>query len=466
MVPAAEGGGWIKPPTSFRRFCASWRVYLKDRLAHPRAEAYWPECLAVDRMSRDELQSLQGKRLEDLLLHAVSHVPFYRRWAAQAGWRKGDPLRLEDFPIVSKEDFRREPEAFQSERFPLSRMRTVATSGTTGEPFRFRELRDGADYNYCCLWRGLGRFGLRPGQRRVLLWGVNPRAEWTAARRGLHRIRTTIRDHLNNTLLINANAMEGQSLPRALEQAEAFGPVYMHGYASVLYAMSRELLSRGRSWGGRPLAAVVTESEKLYDFQRRSMEKAFGCRVIEHYGCLELGMIAQQDPQGVMRIHEDRCMIEQLDGGEMLATHLFSHAYPFIRYRNGDLIQMDGAVAPGLPYRGLSRIDGRLADLMPVKQGGCIHPFAIATVMERYLDYVRSYQVHQVSPERFIIRYVPEGMLPEDAAKGLVAEIVEIVGRNVAVELRAVERIATTAAGKHRWMISDVAGAALERAEK
>jgi hypothetical protein len=43
---------------------------------------------------------------------------------------------------------------------------------------------------------------------------------------------------------------------------------------------------------------------------------------------------------------------------------------------------------------------------------------------------------------------------------------VEIVGRNVAVELRAVERIAPTAAGKHRWMISDVAGAALERAEK
>src|SRR5262249_45691708 len=146
-------------------------IRIKDRFIHPYTAGYWPQCLSVDRMDRGQLMELQQNRLRELMQHAIRHVPFYRSWAHQAGHTPEKLPPLSAWPIATKDLFRANLEAFQSEVFPLEEMSLAKTSGSSGEPFLLRVHRSATDYSYACLWRALRRHGLRPGDRRVYVWG-------------------------------------------------------------------------------------------------------------------------------------------------------------------------------------------------------------------------------------------------------------------------------------------------------
>ena len=90
-------------------------------------------------LGRDELESLQRSKLQQLVEYAYQYVPYYRRTFDQAGFHpddlRRDPNSLRKLPILTKAIIHEnladmqttEPERCQQ----LSR---VATSGSTGHP--------------------------------------------------------------------------------------------------------------------------------------------------------------------------------------------------------------------------------------------------------------------------------------------------------------------------------------------
>ena len=282
-------------PKSYAAFCRNLRISLKDRFIHPNTAGYWPHCLSVDSMDRAQLLELQENRLLKLMQHAICNVPFYRQWAQQEGHTSKNPPPLTAWPIATKDLFRADPGRFQSEAFAPKEMSLAKTSGSSGEPFQFRVHRSATDYSYACLWRALSRHGLRPGDRRVYVWGRSFLFNSTAAEIRRARLRQNIRNWLNNTLAINAYELTYRNVDRAITDIEQFRPVYLHGYASALYTIARRMIERNLSFKSTTLLAVITESEKLYDFQRETMRQAFGCKILEHYGSVELGNIAQPE---------------------------------------------------------------------------------------------------------------------------------------------------------------------------
>src|SRR5277367_6790923 len=117
-------------PDIHRQLYHAHRTRWKDYFVHPYACQYWAPCFAVDKMSRDQLLAFQQKQLHELLEHAALHVPFYKKWALSAGFRPGDPIRLQDIPIVSKADYVSDIEAFQSDAYPVQQMMQAKTSGS------------------------------------------------------------------------------------------------------------------------------------------------------------------------------------------------------------------------------------------------------------------------------------------------------------------------------------------------
>lgn len=447
-------------PANYDQFCANGRTRWKDQRAHPYLAAYWPGVIAVDRMSREQLLELRDKRLTDLVNHAVENVPFYREWAKESGFSIGDPVRLDALPVVTKDHYRANMEAFQSAAFDPAKLSLSKTSGSSGEPFRFRTHRQASDHTYACLWRNLGRHGLRPGTRRAYVWGRS----WSFSTRGLARIKTrlrlALRDWLNNSTTVNAYELTDQNVARSVTQIEKFNPVYMHGYVSAIYTLARHIVQRGRPLANVKLQAVVTESEKLYDFQRQTIAQAFGCPVLEIYGSVEMGSIAAPDPDGHFRINEDQYVIETGPGGQAVLTNLFSHAFPFIRYRLGDMIELNDEVPPGLPYATIKRVIGRTVDLIPIPAGGYIHGVALAHVIDPHLAYVLKYQIHQTALDRFIIRLITRSALPDASQQKIIADMKSLVGQQTHVDIESVDHIAPAASGKFRWVMSDVSDVA------
>ncbi|HWB52598.1 MAG TPA: hypothetical protein VG722_00330, partial [Tepidisphaeraceae bacterium] len=348
----------------------SWRTHWKDKYVHPYSSRYWNECLAVDKMSRDQLLELQRTRLQELVDEVVQHVPFYRTWAQSSGYQPGDSIDINDLPIVSKDDYVADMEAFQSDAYSLDEMGRAKTSGSSGEPFSFRLHPAPIDYSYCCLWRGLHWHGLGIGDRRVYVWGQSWQWVTFGWRRILKRAKLGFRNWLNNTLFVNAYRLSEANVARAFEDIQRFRPVYIHGYVSAIYMIAAYMQANNKRFDF-PLKAVVLESEKLYDFQRQAMDAAFNCSIVENYGSVEFGMIAAQDPEGRMRIHDDMHWVEQMPGtNEAVITKLRGRAYPFIRYRLGDIIELSPTIPAGRPYSVLNKVMGRTVDLIPLVGGG------------------------------------------------------------------------------------------------
>lgn len=265
---------------------------------------------------------------------------------------------------------------------------------------------------------------------------------------------------MNDSLLINANVLDHKSAEDALDRIQRARPIYMHGYVSALYILARCLIEKGTDLRHLGMKAVVTESEKLYQFQKQTMEQAFGCPIVEHYGSLEFGMLAQRDPQGVMRIHEDRCIVERLSGGEAVITSLHAKAYPFLRYKVGDLLELDDHVTDGLPYASIKSLTGRVADLVPLPRGGYIHGFILHYPFERFMKYILRFQIHQTRIDQFVIRWVLAAPVPEEVRQKIVQAFHAAAGEDVAVEFQEVDSLPNTISGKFRWVISDVSDVA------
>ena len=74
---------------------------------------------------------------------------------------------------------------------------------------------------------------------------------------------------------------------------------------------------------------------------------------------------------------------------------MVSFAFPFLRYRIGDYIELEEDVPDKLPYMCIKRIIGRKVDTIVLRNGKKIHGVAFAHAIDPFLNYIRRYLVIQ-----------------------------------------------------------------------
>jgi phenylacetate-CoA ligase len=428
---------------------------LKERIAHPTLRHIWGQMLSVDEMQRDELRALQDDRTQRLIAEITAHVPFYRRWADGTGYQPGDTVSLADLPIVTKDDYRTAPDAFQSDRFTPASMWVLKTSGSSAEPFQFRQHQSSLDYSYACFWRAMRRRGIHAGERRLYLWGRSH--VFGASRKAILQrdVRNIIRDRMANTMSIDAYALSDTNVAAVVPRLRKFAPTFIHGYVSALYVLARHLLETKNEFSLGQVKAVVTESEKLYEFQRATISEAFGCPVVEHYGCCEIGNLAQEDDCGTLRWNDDLYALEVGSQGEAIVTSLVSAAFPFVRYRLGDLVIASQTAASHLPYTSLEKVVGRTLDLVPLTRGGYVHGVALTHAINPHLEHIRKYQIRQRALDDFLVRLVPVAAIPKEVLDRIASDLRGMLGPATQIEFLLEGKIPPDASGKFRWVVVD-----------
>src|SRR5690606_20279257 len=217
-----------------------------------------------------EWQAWTEERLAYVLHRAATRVPYYRdHWAERR--RRGDRAsweRLENWPVLEKEEVRRAPERFLADDIPAGQVFREMTSGTTGTPLVVMRSIETTRALYALslartrLWHGLslrdrwGMLGARPvappRSRRPPFW------VWNAALRqlymsGSHRAPDLVRHYLD-------------ALAR-------YGVVYLYGVTSSLLVLAQEVLALGRR--DLRMHVVITNAEPVFEHQRRAIEEAF-----------------------------------------------------------------------------------------------------------------------------------------------------------------------------------------------
>lgn len=409
--------------------------------------------------TEDQWRRHQSEALRRILQRAATKVPYYRE-AWQARRAAGDDApweRLEHWPVLSKEEVRKNPSAFLADDAHTSRMFRLSTSGTSGSPVTMWRSRRMMHEHYALFEaRTRGWYGVDRSMRWAILGGqiVTPAEQtkppfWTW-NGGLRQL------YLSTLHLSSAN------VGAYLDAMRRYRVRYVFGYASSMHWLAH--LAREQSLDAPQLVVAVSNAEPLHPHQRALIGEVFGCPVRDTYGMVEFVTGATECEHGVLHVWPETGVVEVLDdasdgvlgpgkSGRLVATGLLNLNMPLIRYDVGDRGVLgasgDRPCACGRLLPCFERIEGRSSDNLITADGRRV--FWINPVF--YELPVQEAQVVQESMVRLRVRLVPSTGYEARIERAIAQRLQQRLG-NVDVVFEYVSSIPRGANGKFRPVVN------------
>ena len=408
----------------------------------------------------ERLRALQAERLRALLVDAGQHVPYYRDLFASIGFDPAAMRGVEDLqrlPFLTKPLVRQHTEALKhSQAQGLARFNT---GGSSGEPLIFYIGRERVSHDVAAKWRATRWWGVDIGDPEIVVWG-SPIELGTQ-----DRVRA-LRDKLLRTELLPAFEMSETKLDAFIAAIRARRPRMLFGYPSALSHIARHADKRGQRMDDLGIRVAFVTSERLYDDQRETIARVFGCRVANGYGGRDAGFIAHECPQGGMHVTAEDIVVEIVDSqghalppgqaGEIVITHLATRDFPFVRYRTGDIAVMGTepcACGRGLPL--LREIQGRSTDFVVAADGTVMHGLALIYVL-RDLPGVAAFKIVQESLGLTRVFLVAQPHFDRVCLETIVQAFRKRLGARVEVQVELVDVIPPEKSGKLRYVVSRI----------
>ena len=355
----------------------------------------------------------QEEVLSELLHHAATNVPYYRKlWRSRRAAGDDAPwANLENWPVLRKEEVRQNPSEFLADDARPSRLFRLSTSGTSGSPVTVWRSRRMMHAHYALFEaRTRGWYGVDRGMRWAILGGqiVTPAAQtkppfwsWNAGLRQLYM--STL--HLSTA---NVRAY--------LDAMRRYRVRHLYGYASSMYWLAH--MVREQALDAPQLVVAVSNAEPLLSHQRELIGEVFNCPVRDTYGMVEFVTAATECEHGILHIWPEAGIVEVMDdasdtvllpgeSGRLVCTGLLNEKMPLIRYDVGDRGVLgssdDRPCTCGRLLPHFERIEGRSSDNLITTDGRRI--FWINPVF--YELPVQEAQIVQESMERLHVRVVP-----------------------------------------------------------
>jgi phenylacetate-CoA ligase len=363
----------------------------------------------------DVLAKTQGEVLRDLLVHAGTNVPFYRRLFAETGF---DPHR-----VTSREDLRRLPlltretvrERYEELVDPARRGRNIRkqTSGTSGVPLRFEYSNGSEAWRQAMRLRAYGWAGYRQGRPTLHYWGTG-----TKLPRGLRALKMRVDRSLRREVYVDCGHQDDEAMGQLVRILERSTPHAIVAYTQALATFARWVHQRAaRAWGD---VVVIGGAEAMSAADRAALHNVFGPEVYETYGSRETMLIAAEcEAHDGMHVAEENLIVEILraDGrpaapgetGAVAVTDLHNTGMPFIRYTNGDLATWApaGTCRCGRSLRRIARVEGRASDTLRDGNGAPVPGMLFNSLLNSLEAEVHEFQAVQRRSGEVELRIVP-----------------------------------------------------------
>jgi len=404
-------------------------------------------------LSPDQLHALQNARLQRIVRYAAENVRYYQQLFQRKGIDPGE-VSIDNFrtliPVLEKAEVVANPASFVSTRLPPDILR-LFTSGTSGSPMPIVCLREARAINYAFFRKMLLQHGCDVRDRsatfagRVLFLPHETQVFWR-------------KDYFANTLLMSSYHLTDSSIPLYIAALEAWQPKYIDSYPSAIGEVARYICERGL----KPklnLSFVLTSSETLSESHSDFIKRAFGCHVLDHYGCTEMAVSAHT------RADDGRYSLESLyslvefepeamaDTASLICTGLLNMAMPLLRYRIGDTVSdpQIGRVHPFID-QSFERVIGRQDDMIVTPDGrriGRLDP------VFKGLTGIKQAQIIQTDTATLEVLLVSMEAVDKDAVVSLLTEnLLSRTNRDMKIAIKFVDSIALTKSGKFKSVIS------------
>lgn len=408
----------------------------------------------------ERLEALRVERLRRLLVDVGQQVPYYRNLFRRLGFDPGAVTSARDLqalPFLTKADIRAHVEDL---KHPMAQgLARFNTGGSSGEPLVFFIGNERVSHDVAAKWRATRWWDVDIGDRELVVWG-------SPIELGAQDRVRRVRDALFRTSLLPAFEMSEAKLDGFLEAIRERRPRMLFGYPSALTVIARHAEKRGVRLDDLGIGVAFVTSERLYDDQRATIARVFGCRVANGYGGRDAGFIAHECPHGQLHVTAEDVIVELIgsddrpvaDGepGEIVVTHLATRDFPFVRYRTGDIaVAGTQPCACGRTLPTLREIQGRSTDFVVAADGTVMHGLALIYIV-RDLPGVQSFRIEQESLHHTRLRMVVSDGFDRTQRTSIEEGFRRRLGADVRIDVEFVDRIAPERSGKFRYVVSKV----------
>lgn len=379
---------------------------------------------------------VKSDALKNLLSHAKETVPYY------AGVRTTE---IDSFPVVNKDLFRKNYDAFRSSKFQDdSVLHAAYTSGSTGTPFKALQNREKIFWHQAGLIALNESIGWQLGERFMFM------RVWDLAHSA-----SKLSQFMSNTIPFDVVGFSDTRCEEVRQRLRSDKSLKMIiGYASALEKLSQYVIGKGDQPKDFGMRLIIADSENLTNEARKNIESSFGCPVYNRYANNENGIIALAGPDNdefVVNYPEYYVEILNLDSdtpvkegemGRVVITDLYNYAFPFIRYDTGDL-----GIAGRITDNGcevISQLMGRVSSSLFDTDGGLITETSVIAHFEDIPEIGR-HQVVQLNKKEYELRI--ESTKPELDSL-LMSRLKKCMGEDAIITIKHVEHVEQGKNGK------------------
>jgi len=391
-------------------------------------------------MSREEMESLQFRRMKDAISRVYNHVKAFRKKCDDLGVTPLDLHTIEDlrhFPFTVKQDYR-DNYPFGLFAVPLEEVvRIHSSSGTTGKPTVVGYTKNDIDLWSEVMARTMGCAGITRKDVLQVCYGYGLFTGGLGVHYGAEAMGATV------------IPISGGNTKRQVMIMEDFGSTALASTPSYALYMA-EVAEEMGILDKIKLRVGIFGAEPWSEAMRHDLEKKLHLKAIDIYGMCELigpGVSSECECQCGMHISEDHFYPEIIDPetcevlppgskGELVVTTLTKEAAPVLRYRTRDITSLNYEQCEcGRTLVRMDRVSGRSDDMLIIR-GINVFPSQIEDVLVNIEGTAPHYQIHVrregVMDEMEVWVEVTESVLKDDIRS------LETLARKITNELASV----------------------------
>lgn len=362
----------------------------------------WDE--EIECMSKEDMEELQLKRLQDVVTKAYNEVPYYHKRYTEEEIYPEDIQTLSDIeklPFTTKTDLRA---SYPFGLFAVDQKDIVeihTSSGTTGKPTVSGYTREDLDTWGEVMARGLTMMGVDENDIIQNTHGYGLFTGGFGVHYGGQKIGATV-----------VPISTGQTL-RQIELMKDFKTTLLIFTPSYGLHIAEELNEMGIKPSDLNLKAVGFGSESWTDEMRKQIEDKFQVPAYNIYGLTEVmgpGVAMECEVQNGLHLYEDHFYPEIIDSktlkqvpegqtGELVLTTLTRVGMPIIRFRTHDVTTLKHEKCGcGRTLVKMSKITGRTDDMLKIK-GVSVFPSQIEKALLSIKGVEPHYQIILTRPD-------------------------------------------------------------------
>lgn len=395
---------------------------------------------AKECMSRDELMTLQGKRLVKLVKKVYYSVEYYRRKMQQEGIEPGDIHGIEDLdklPFTTKEDLR-QASPFDYLAVPQSEIiRYHSSRAITDAEIVVGCTRNDIEVWTECVARCIHMAGFSKNDTIQIVYNYGLFTDGLGVHRGVEKLSAAV-------VFLPINNIE--NLIKMMKRFNVTGilcsPSYLLHIGRIIENMDEVKNIK--------LRAAICGAELWSEKMRKDVERMLNIETYDIYGLDELtglGMACDCEYHKGLHIQEDYFVPEVLykntntavkdgESGELVFTTLQREGMPILRYRTGHLVTITRERCEcGRTNARIGRIENKVDDVITIR-GVSVFRFQLENILAD-LEFIRAqYRIRicrEANLDMIDVMVAVEdfgGILPEEAfiKNSVIAAVKNVVG--------------------------------------